>query len=125
MIRKGLIGALLAMAGCATVTEGQRQDVTIVVTPANAVCEAKRDTYSYGSFTGPKKVLNVAKTQKALTITCNAPGYATAVSETRGIPSKMAVAGAAVTSASLAVDVISGSAFKLPETITITLERAR
>jgi hypothetical protein len=120
-----LVCALLGLAGCATLTEGQRQDVTILISPANATCEAKRDTYSYGAFSGPRKVLNVAKTQKELTITCSAPGYKTAVSETRGTPSKMAVAGAVVTSASLAVDMISGSAFKLPETITITLERAR
>lgn len=124
-MRKTSIGALLALSSCATVTEGQRQDVTVTISPANAVCEAKRDTYSYGTFTGPTKVLNVAKTQKELTITCSAPGYKTIVSETRGMPSKMAVAGAAVTSASLAVDVLSGSAFKLPETIDITLERAR
>lgn len=124
-MRSVIIGAALVVAGCATITEGNTQDVTVLVTPAKANCEAKRDTYSFGTFTGPKKVLNVVKTQKPLTITCSAPGYKTETVEVRGTPSKMAVAGAVVTSASLAVDMISGSAFKLPEEVRVDLKPGR
>jgi hypothetical protein len=120
-----ILGAAVLLAGCATVTEGNRQDVTILVNPAKASCEAKRETYSYGTFSGPKHVLNVVKTQKPLSITCSAPGYKTETVEVRGTPSKMAVAGAAVTSASLAVDMIAGSAFKLPEEVRVDLKPGR
>jgi hypothetical protein len=124
-MRSIIIGAALMLAGCATITEGNTQDVTVLVTPAKATCEAKRDVYSFGTFTGPKHVLNVVKTQKPLAITCSAPGYKTETVEVRGTPSKMAIAGAAITSASLAVDVIAGSAFKLPEEVRVDLKPGR
>lgn len=72
----GFLAAAIAIstAGCATVTSGTVQMVTISSSPSGADCDVVRDGHLMKRLVTPDSV-TVAKSHSALTITCRKPGY--------------------------------------------------
>jgi hypothetical protein len=71
-------GLLATLPGCATITEGTSQTITIDTTPPGALCNVDREGEHIGTITAAPGTVKVERSKKDLKIVCEAPGYASA-----------------------------------------------
>ncbi|HYC04096.1 MAG TPA: hypothetical protein VED40_12415 [Azospirillaceae bacterium] len=112
--------SLLLTSGCASIVEGTSQDLTVNVTPAEAVCTVAQKGKDIGSVTGSKPTINVGKSRHDLAITCNAPGYEVQTARIESSASGWGVAGAVTLDFGL-TDYMTGALNKYPEAISIAM----
>lgn len=65
----------LSMAGCASMTSGTSQTITVNTTPAGAECEFLRQGISIGSIASTPGSLVVRRSKHDITINCSKDGY--------------------------------------------------
>lgn len=78
MMRLHPILALLAVSGCATITEGTSQVIAVNTSPAAATCKLNRAGQVLGTVTTPGTVTVKPKTADDIMVTCDKAGYQTA-----------------------------------------------
>ncbi len=67
-----------ALAGCATLTGGTHEDITIRSNPSGATCSLYRGGRSVGTVESTPGKVHVRRTSDDLTLTCHHEGYADA-----------------------------------------------
>lgn len=68
----------LFLSGCASVIEGESQDVAVDTTPEGASCTFIRNNISIGTIPSTPGTLHISKTKDDISIKCDKPGYQTA-----------------------------------------------
>jgi hypothetical protein len=71
----GLCALSVGLLGCASITEGTSQDISVVTNPAGASCVFERQGMNIGSIANTPATLNIPKRKYDVTIRCNKPGY--------------------------------------------------
>src|SRR5689334_16731418 len=75
MIRRCLAACLLALSGCATITEGSTQQIAIKSDPPHASCELVRNGATLMKIDSAPATVTVEKSPDDITVTCTKPGY--------------------------------------------------
>jgi hypothetical protein len=70
--------ATMAVAGCATITEGTGQSVAVSTAPSGATCSVIREGQAVGQVAATPGSIRIDKSKNDLTVTCSKPGYQTA-----------------------------------------------
>ena len=63
------------LCGCASITEGTSQDISVVTNPAGASCVFERQGMNIGTIASTPATLNVPKRKYDILIRCNKAGY--------------------------------------------------
>lgn len=65
----------VCLSGCASITEGTTQDISVVTNPSGASCVFERQGMNIGTIPSTPATLNVPKRKYDIMIKCNKPGY--------------------------------------------------
>lgn len=68
-------GAMVALAGCSTVTEGTSQRISVNTNPPGASCELTRHNESIGKIDPTPGSIKIEKTKYDIMIECSKEGY--------------------------------------------------
>jgi hypothetical protein len=125
-MNKCLEGVLLSIAvlssGCATLTKGTSQTVTVDTDPSGAVCTLTRDAKPVAIVNPTPGSVPVDKGQGTIAIACRKPGYLEAAgnlaSEFQAMTFGNILFGGIV---GVVVDAASGAMHRYPDRVTITL----
>lgn len=116
-----LAAALLALSGCATITEGSTQLLSIDSDPQGARCELFRDGVAIGSSTTPG-AMTIGKSKKDISVTCKKPGYEDGTGVIRSDVSAAFVGNVLIGGAiGVAIDASSGAANKYENLTFVSL----
>ena len=124
----GFLGVLanLGMVGCATVTTGTSQTITIDTVPSGAVCRMMREDHVVGVVNPTPGSVAVSKDKDTIAVSCEKDEYLTADEELdaefQGATLGNVLLGGVI---GVVVDASSGAANKYPDSITIALTPAR
>jgi hypothetical protein len=116
-------GSVLLLAGCATITKGTQQTITISTDPAGAVCNLTRDAKPLAVVNPTPGSIPIEKAMGSISILCKKPGYLDAAgalaSEFQAWTFGNIILGGLI---GIAVDAASGAMHEYPAMVTITLE---
>ena len=114
--------AFLALAGCATLTEGTSQVLTFNLEPQEAVCVLTRvDDGELGTVNGDANTVRIGKDKDDIVIRCSAPGYRP---KTVRLESHATAAGETGVLIDFGLtDMMTGAMYAYPPEVTVTLER--
>lgn len=122
MTKIAFASVALALAGCASITDGTTQTLIIPVQPREARCSVVRNDVELGQITGTQQTITISKGARDVLVTCNAPGYMQKVSrlvsttQTEGMMSFLFL--------DLGItDMVTGAMWKYPQSTSIILER--
>jgi hypothetical protein len=111
---------LIALTGCATITQGTQQAISFKLEPKEAICEVSRvGDGKLGRISGSSNTLYVGKDKDDILVVCNAPGYEQSTTKVVS-----GATGAGVTGVLLdfgITDMITGAMYRYPEDVTISL----
>ena len=117
------IGFLLLLGGCATITKGTQQTITIATDPTGAVCDLTRDAKPLAVVNPTPGSIPVEKASGSIAILCKKPGFknaaGTLASEFQAMTFGNIILGGII---GIAVDAVSGAMHQYPAMVTITLE---
>lgn len=115
----------VALAGCASVTKGTSQNITINSTPSGAACTVERDGTMIAQIAATPEIIKVSKSKHDLMLTCNLPGYKTArhviPSDVEAMTAGNVIFGGVV---GLAIDAGTGAINKYDANVTVILQKA-
>jgi hypothetical protein len=111
---------LLALTGCATITQGTQQAISFKLEPKDAICEVSRvGDGKLGRVSSSSSTIFVGKDKDDIIIVCNAAGYEQSTTKVVS-----GATGAGVTGVLLdfgITDMITGAMYRYPEEVTIAL----
>jgi hypothetical protein len=117
-----IVSGLAFLAGCATITTGSDDLVTVDTEPSGAVCKLTRGDKQIGAINPTPGSLEVPKSQHDLTVSCDREGYLTSEgtieSDFQAMTLGNAILGGLI---GVAVDAASGAMTKYEDGVTITL----
>jgi hypothetical protein len=115
--------ALLLLCGCATITEGSDQSVTVMTDPSGAQCELRREGSIIGVVNPTPGTVQIDKDKDTITISCELEGYergmGTLDSEFEGMTAGNLLFGGII---GVGVDAASGAMHEYPSTFTLILD---
>lgn len=119
-----VLAAAGLVAGCASVTKGTSQNITINSAPSGATCTVMRDGALVASIASTPQVIHVSKSKKDLTLTCNLAGYKQAQyvvpSDVEAMTAGNVIFGGLV---GLAIDASTGAMNKYDANVTVILQK--
>lgn len=122
MIWVATAAAALAMSGCATITKGSSQSVTVLTDPNGAECRFDRAGQSLAIVNPTPGTVQIDKSKDAITIRCKKDGYmetaGTLDSEFQGMTFGNILFGGII---GVAVDAGSGAMNQYPSSLTLNL----
>ena len=110
-----LFGALIACAGCNTVTRGTTQKVTVLSEPSGADCAVEQGSRAVGTVSPTPGVLEVDRSMDNLRVTCSKMGYQSASVTKTAMRTQM------LGGASALIDMASGANNSYPPNIRVIL----
>lgn len=114
--------AALAMSGCATITTGADQSITVVTDPAGANCQLDREGAAVAVISPTPGTVQVDKSKDAITIKCRKEGFQETAgalsSEFQGMTFGNIIFGGII---GVAVDAGSGAMNEYPSQISIVM----
>lgn len=114
--------AALALGGCATITKGSSQSVTVLTDPTGAECRFDRAGQSLAIVNPTPGTVQIDKSKDAITIRCKKDGYmetaGTLDSEFQGMTFGNILFGGII---GVAVDAGSGAMNQYPSSLTLNL----
>jgi hypothetical protein len=117
--------ALLACSACASITQGTTQSVTVTTEPPGASSAIQREGQQLAVVNPTPGSVTLDKSSRALSVRCERPGYAAAVtsvpSSIQAMTAGNLVLGGVV---GLAVDAASGAMHQYPSNVSLTLPPA-
>jgi hypothetical protein len=117
------IGFLLLLGGCATITKGTQQTVTISTDPAGAICNLTREGKPLAVVNPTPGSVPIEKAVRDITIACSKAGYkdagGTMASEFQAWTFGNIILGGII---GVVVDAASGAMNQYPSMVTFTLE---
>jgi hypothetical protein len=118
-----VVGSALLVSGCATLTKGTQQTVTIATDPNGAACNMTRDGKPLAVVNPTPGSIPIEKASGAISILCRKPEYkdaaGTLASEFQAMTFGNILFGGLI---GIVVDAASGAMHQYPMMITITLE---
>jgi hypothetical protein len=78
-MRRALVSVLLILAGCASISHGTTEQVTITTAPPGASCTLTRQGLSIATVAETPGVALVQRDKRDILATCSKPGYQTAI----------------------------------------------
>ena len=125
-MRSAMLAALAAMvaltSGCATITKGTQQTVTVNTDPTGAICNLTRDAKPLAVVNPTPGSIPVEKGRGTIAIICKRDGYleaaGTMASEFQAMTFGNILFGGLI---GIAVDAASGAMHEYPSMVTITL----
>jgi membrane-associated protease RseP (regulator of RpoE activity) len=72
---KIVLGIACVLSGCASITEGTTQDISVVTNPPGASCAFERQGMVIARISQTPQTVNVTKRKYDITIKCNKPGF--------------------------------------------------
>ena len=119
----GLVAVLVLFnTGCATLTKGSSQTITVATDPSGAICELGRDGNTVAIINPTPGSIPVEKASGSISVLCKRTGYQDAAgvlaSEFQAMTFGNILFGGLI---GLAVDAASGAMNKYPEMVTITM----
>jgi len=115
--------AALALAGCASITEGTSQPIFVDVQPENATCKVRQKGVVVASVTAHQKTITVPKSKEALFIDCVADGFLNNTLQVESSASGMGVIGCVLIDLCI-TDYSTGALNKYPDAVQVALQRA-
>lgn len=116
-------GIVLLISGCATITKGTQQTITIATDPDGATCNLTRDAKPLAVVNPTPGSIPIEKAMGSISILCKKPGYLDAdgalASEFQAWTFGNIILGGLI---GVAVDAASGAMHEYPAMVTITLE---
>jgi hypothetical protein len=113
----------LLMSGCATITKGTQQTVTVATDPSGATCDMTRDGKPLAVVNPTPGSIPIEKARGSIAIVCKKPAYkdaaGTLASEFQAMTFGNIILGGLI---GIAVDAASGAMHEYPTMVTITLE---
>ncbi|WP_350333933.1 translation initiation factor 2 [Coralliovum pocilloporae] len=113
---------VLTLAGCASITRGTTQQITISSNPAGAQCTVDQNGTRIADIPSTPQIITVSKSKHDLNLTCNKDGYQTAIhqipSDVEAMTAGNLIFGGVV---GLAIDAGSGAINKYDANVTVTL----
>lgn len=131
MLRSGLgfvaVGSLV-LAGCASITGGTSQNITVITSPSEATCDFVRQGQSIGSIAATPGSLHVRRSKHDILINCTKDGYEQATFHNNSGLSSAVGANIAVdvlltAGLSSIIDSANGADNEYQEVVNITLRR--
>jgi hypothetical protein len=111
---------LIALTGCATITQGTQQAISFKLEPKDTICEVSRvGDGKLGRISSTSSTLYVGKDKDDILVVCNAPGFEQSTTKVVS-----GATGAGVTGVLLdfgITDMITGAMYRYPEDVTISL----
>lgn len=121
----GLIACVLTgmfASGCATITTGSTQNLTVLSTPAGANCNLHRAGEMLGVVPATPATLNISKSAKAINVTCRLENHAISTQALEADFQAMTVGNVLVGGLiGIAVDAASGAAGKYADQVNVTM----
>lgn len=118
-----VLAAATAVAGCASVTKGTSQNITINSSPSGASCTVEREGKMIATIPATPQIIKVSKSKNDLTLTCNLAGYKTAQyvipSDVEAMTAGNVIFGGLV---GLAIDAGTGAMNKYDANVTVVLQ---
>lgn len=118
----GLALAAFALSGCATLTTGSDQSVTVITDPSGAECRMEREGTVVAIVNPTPGTVQVDKSKNAIVVKCAADGFletfATLSSEFQGMTVGNVLFGGII---GVAIDAGSGAMNEYPSQITLLL----
>jgi len=117
-----LLAVIAVTTGCATVTKGVSQTVTIQTVPEGATCTLERDGKVIGAVNPTPASVSVGKGRKDVLVSCEKAGYLKS-SESLSATFQAMTAGNILIGGliGVAVDAASGAMNEYPDSLAITL----
>jgi hypothetical protein len=118
----GVLAGALALAGCASITQGTSQILSFKIEPKEAVCVLTRvDDGELGSVSPSSNTIQVSKDKDDIVIQCRARGYSP---KTSRLVSEATTAGVTGILLDFGItDMITGAMYAYPADISIVMER--
>ena len=116
-----LISMSLLLSACATIVEGTRQSISVILSPEETTCIAFREGAQIANVSRTNRTMTVEKSRHDIILRCSAPGYQQADVKVATEASAIGVLGGGVVG--LGVDYASGALNKYPNSVTVALVR--
>jgi hypothetical protein len=126
-MRRGLVvflsASVIAISGCASITQGTSQTISVNLEPKEAVCQATRDGEGQiGTVTYNNPSLTVSKDKDDIILTCRAPGHRPKTVKMVSSTQTAGVVGGVFIDLGI-TDMITGAMWKYSDSINIALEK--
>jgi hypothetical protein len=118
-----IIGAVVLLSGCASITQGTSQVISFSIDPSEARCSVvNKDGATLGTVSGKSNLLQVSKGTSDLIANCNAEGYE---NKTTRITSSTQTAGVLGVAIDFGItDMLTGAMWKYPDHVAIVMDKA-
>jgi hypothetical protein len=111
------------VSGCASITQGTSQTISVNIEPKEAVCQATRDGEGQiGTVTYNNPSLTVSKDKDDIIFTCKAPGYRPKTVKMVSSTQTAGVVGGVFLDLGI-TDMITGAMWKYSDSVNIALEK--
>ena len=121
-LRSGTVLAAALLTGCATVTTGAKQSITLLSDPEGATCLMEREGETIGAVSSTPGSVMVGKDKDPIEVACNKAGYLpgnrTVESTFQGATLGNVLIGGVI---GVAIDAGSGAMNRYPESVELTL----
>ncbi len=119
-----LLLGLLALTGCASITQGTSQVISFTIDPPEAKCSVTNSKNSeLGSVSAKSNLLHVSKGSGDLIANCTANGYD---NKTTRIISSTQTAGVVGVVIDFGItDMLTGAMWKYPDQVSIVLDKSK
>jgi hypothetical protein len=121
-LKAGVVLGAALLTGCATVTTGSKQSITLLSDPEGATCLMEREGETIGAVSSTPGSVMVGKDKDPIDIACNKPGYLdgsrTVESTFQGATLGNVLIGGVI---GIAIDAGSGAMNRYPESVELTL----
>ena len=117
-----LVSTVLALAGCASITQGTTQVVSFSIDPSDARCTVvNNEGAALGTVSGKSNLLQVSKGKGDLVANCTADGFE---NKTTRIVSSTQTAGVIGVAIDFGItDMLTGAMWKYPDHVSIVMDK--
>lgn len=113
---------LLALAGCASITDGTSQVLIFKLDPKETRCTLTRESTELGSVSSGQPTISVGKSSRDIVVACKADGYASKTMRLVSSTQTAGVVGGVFLDLGI-TDMITGAMWKYQNEISVILER--
>ena len=114
--------SLLALTGCASITDGTSQALIFKLDPRDARCTLTREGTELGSVSGRQSTITVGKSSRDIVVACVADGYTPKTMRLVSSTQAAGVAGGFFLDLGI-TDMITGAMWKYQNDVSIIMER--
>jgi len=119
-----LFFSFLALASCASITQGTNQVISFSIDPIEAKCSVvNKDNATIGTISGRSNLLQVSKGAGDLVASCSADNYEPKITRIASTTQTAGVLGIAIDFG--ITDMLTGAMWKYPDHVAIVLDKKK